>query len=124
MAEILIFDLPICLSGTGQIATFSRLGTRGRAGAGEHPGVCFAPRGRRPRPLAIPFKATALLLRLRVKRLGGFHLFDQLVGGLNRPGVYQLLHHLFQKANPPIDFDAFITHAAIAFARVSCPNPI
>jgi hypothetical protein len=23
MAEILIFDLPICLSGTGQIATFS-----------------------------------------------------------------------------------------------------
>jgi len=56
-----------------------------------------------------------------VKRLGGFHLFDQLVGRLNRPQVCQLLNHPFQKANPPIDFQAFVTHAANAFARVSCP---
>jgi hypothetical protein len=71
-----------------------------------------------------PPTEAALLFRLRVKRLSGFHLFDQLVGGLNRPRVYQLFHHLFQKANPPIDFDAFITHAPIAFARVSCRNSI
>jgi hypothetical protein len=56
-----------------------------------------------------------------VKRLSGFHLFDQFVGGLNRPRVCQLLNHPFQKANPPIDFQAFVTHAAIAFARLAAP---
>jgi len=60
--------------------------------------------------------SSTALLRLGVKRLSGFHLFDQLVGRLKRRRVYQLLNHPFQKPNPPIDFQAFVTHAAIAFA--------